>query len=269
MALGVKSRSDALSERAQAVVPGGVNSPVRAFRSVGGTPRFIARGEGAWLEDVDGKRYVDLVLSYSMVPDRIAPDSCNAVAHRVGASRARAFGIEVACATAVAQLEIAQAFVEAGLAKVVLMTQSHLLARALTLPHPASPGLGDAATAMVVARGSGLALRAVHTRTHGEYVDAVTWVRPSGGLWHHEFVNMVTPDEFKGYGAIFTNGEKAGLAVQGMLSALAFKYLPGAIAAAVKQTRERAAKREVAEALEEFYVTHPGTRPAPEAERLP
>jgi glutamate-1-semialdehyde 2,1-aminomutase len=53
-----------LFERAQAVIPGGVNSPVRAFRSVGGTPRFIARGEGAWLEDVDGKRYVDLVLSW-------------------------------------------------------------------------------------------------------------------------------------------------------------------------------------------------------------
>ena len=64
MALGVRSRSDALFERAQAVIPGGVNSPVRAFRSVGGTPRFIARGEGAWLEDVDGKRYVDLVLSW-------------------------------------------------------------------------------------------------------------------------------------------------------------------------------------------------------------
>ena len=46
------------------VLPGGVNSPVRAFRGVGGTPRFIARGEGAWLEDVDGNRYVDLVLSW-------------------------------------------------------------------------------------------------------------------------------------------------------------------------------------------------------------
>jgi glutamate-1-semialdehyde 2,1-aminomutase len=53
-----------LFERARTVIPGGVNSPVRAFRSVGGTPRFIARGEGAWLEDVDGNRYVDLVLSW-------------------------------------------------------------------------------------------------------------------------------------------------------------------------------------------------------------
>ena len=46
------------------MIPGGVNSPVRAFRGVGGTPRFIARGEGAWLVDVDGNRYVDLVLSW-------------------------------------------------------------------------------------------------------------------------------------------------------------------------------------------------------------
>jgi glutamate-1-semialdehyde 2,1-aminomutase len=60
----VTSRSDVLFERAQALMPGGVNSPVRAFHSVGGTPRFIARGEGAWLEDVDGHRYVDLVLSW-------------------------------------------------------------------------------------------------------------------------------------------------------------------------------------------------------------
>jgi glutamate-1-semialdehyde 2,1-aminomutase len=60
----VTSRSEALFERSQALMPGGVSSPVRAFRSVGGTPRFIAKGEGAWLEDVDGARYVDLVLSW-------------------------------------------------------------------------------------------------------------------------------------------------------------------------------------------------------------
>jgi glutamate-1-semialdehyde 2,1-aminomutase len=60
----VTSRSETLFERSQALMPGGVNSPVRAFRSVGGTPRFIAKGEGAWLEDVDGHRYVDLVLSW-------------------------------------------------------------------------------------------------------------------------------------------------------------------------------------------------------------
>src|SRR5579862_8531037 len=53
-----------LFERAQRVIPGGVNSPVRAFRSVGGTPYFVARGEGAYVWDVEGKRYLDYVQSY-------------------------------------------------------------------------------------------------------------------------------------------------------------------------------------------------------------
>jgi glutamate-1-semialdehyde 2,1-aminomutase len=56
--------SSALFDRARAVVPGGVNSPVRAFRAVGGTPRFMLRGEGPWLYDADGRRYVDLVCSW-------------------------------------------------------------------------------------------------------------------------------------------------------------------------------------------------------------
>ena len=53
-----------LFERARAVIPGGVNSPVRAFRGVGGTPCFIARGSGPYLTDVDGTRYVDYVCSW-------------------------------------------------------------------------------------------------------------------------------------------------------------------------------------------------------------
>ncbi len=56
--------SERLFAASQRLIPGGVNSPVRAFRGVGGTPRFIARGEGAWLVDADGNRYVDLVLSW-------------------------------------------------------------------------------------------------------------------------------------------------------------------------------------------------------------
>jgi glutamate-1-semialdehyde 2,1-aminomutase len=53
-----------LFERAARVIPGGVNSPVRAFRAVGGTPRFIARGEGAYIHDAEGKRYVDYIGSW-------------------------------------------------------------------------------------------------------------------------------------------------------------------------------------------------------------
>ena len=57
-------QSAALFERAKRVLPGGVNSPVRAFRSVGLTPRFIARAQGAYLWDVDGSRYTDYVCSW-------------------------------------------------------------------------------------------------------------------------------------------------------------------------------------------------------------
>ena len=56
--------SQALFDRAKAIVPGGVNSPVRAFNSVGGTPRFMSRGSGPWLFDADDRRYVDLVCSW-------------------------------------------------------------------------------------------------------------------------------------------------------------------------------------------------------------
>jgi glutamate-1-semialdehyde 2,1-aminomutase len=56
--------NEALFQRAQKVIPGGVNSPVRAFRAVGGTPRFIARAEGAYMFDVEGQRYIDYIGSW-------------------------------------------------------------------------------------------------------------------------------------------------------------------------------------------------------------
>jgi glutamate-1-semialdehyde 2,1-aminomutase len=56
--------NQSLFERAQRVIPGGVNSPVRAFRAVGGTPRFIARAQGPYLVDAEGKRYIDYIGSW-------------------------------------------------------------------------------------------------------------------------------------------------------------------------------------------------------------
>ena len=56
--------NESLFARGLAVIPGGVNSPVRAFRSVGGTPYFVARGEGAYVWDVEGRRFIDFVQSY-------------------------------------------------------------------------------------------------------------------------------------------------------------------------------------------------------------
>jgi glutamate-1-semialdehyde 2,1-aminomutase len=57
-------RSEQLFAEAQGLIPGGVNSPVRAFRGVGGSPRFIARGEGAYFYDEDGNRYIDYICSW-------------------------------------------------------------------------------------------------------------------------------------------------------------------------------------------------------------
>ncbi len=57
-------RSSALFKAAQKVIPGGVNSPVRAFKAVGGTPIFVERAKGAYLYDVDGNRYVDFIASW-------------------------------------------------------------------------------------------------------------------------------------------------------------------------------------------------------------
>ena len=58
------NNSEQLFDRARAVIPGGVNSPVRAFKAVGGTPFFVERSDGPFLFDVDGKRYIDYVLSW-------------------------------------------------------------------------------------------------------------------------------------------------------------------------------------------------------------
>ncbi|MDE2277297.1 MAG: aminotransferase class III-fold pyridoxal phosphate-dependent enzyme, partial [Burkholderiales bacterium] len=56
--------NEQLFARAQQVIPGGVNSPVRAFRAVGGTPRFIERAQGAYLWDAEGRRYIDYIGSW-------------------------------------------------------------------------------------------------------------------------------------------------------------------------------------------------------------
>lgn len=72
--------SAALFARAQICIPGGVNSPVRAFRSVGGVPRFIARGHGPYIWDADGRRYIDLVGSWGpMIAGHAHPAVLDAV----------------------------------------------------------------------------------------------------------------------------------------------------------------------------------------------
>jgi glutamate-1-semialdehyde 2,1-aminomutase len=85
------NRNETLFARAQLTIPAGVNSPVRAFRSVGGTPRFFARGAGAHVWDADGKRYIDYVGSWGPA---VVGHAHPAVVHAVqdAATRGLSFG---------------------------------------------------------------------------------------------------------------------------------------------------------------------------------
>lgn len=94
-------RSDSLFKRAVKVVPGGVHSPVRAFKAVGGTPRYLVAGQGPFVEDADGKRYVDYVGSFgSAILGHAHPDvvqaTQEAVAKGLGFSAPHPLGVEVA-----------------------------------------------------------------------------------------------------------------------------------------------------------------------------
>ena len=94
--------SAALFDRAQAAIPGGVNSPVRAFGAVGGTPRFITRAQGPYLVDADGREYVDLVCSWGpMILGHAHPEVQEAVAR--AASAGTSFGAPSATETELAE----------------------------------------------------------------------------------------------------------------------------------------------------------------------
>ena len=90
-----RPRSSTLYERASALFPGGVNSPVRAFKAVGGTPVFIDRGVGPFVHDVDGNRYIDFVGSWgALILGHADPDVVAAVVH--AASNGTTFGAPTA-----------------------------------------------------------------------------------------------------------------------------------------------------------------------------
>ncbi|HLI14485.1 MAG TPA: glutamate-1-semialdehyde 2,1-aminomutase [Acidimicrobiales bacterium] len=99
--------SAALFERARAVIPGGVNSPVRAFRAVGGEPFFVASASGAYVTDVDGRRYVDYVQSWgASILGHAHPEVVRAVA--AAAERGTTFG-----APTEGEVRLAETLVEA------------------------------------------------------------------------------------------------------------------------------------------------------------
>lgn len=89
------TRSIKLFEEAQRLIPGGVNSPVRAFRSVGGQPRFIERAKGARLYDLDGNAYIDYVLSWGpMILGHASPPVISAI--KKAAERGTSYGAPTA-----------------------------------------------------------------------------------------------------------------------------------------------------------------------------
>jgi glutamate-1-semialdehyde 2,1-aminomutase len=97
------TRSHLLQQKAESVFPGGVNSPVRAFRSVGGEPPFLTHAEGAWLYDEDGNRYLDLFGSWGpMILGHAFPPAVEAI--RDAAGRSASFGASTAAEANLAEL---------------------------------------------------------------------------------------------------------------------------------------------------------------------
>jgi glutamate-1-semialdehyde 2,1-aminomutase len=100
------ARSRALQQRAEKLLPGGVDSPVRAFRAVGGDPPFVVRGEGAYLRDIDGNRYLDYFGSWGpMILGHAFPAAVEAI--QQAAARSASFGASTPTESDLAELIVA------------------------------------------------------------------------------------------------------------------------------------------------------------------
>jgi glutamate-1-semialdehyde 2,1-aminomutase len=98
-----RPRSEAIYQRACELIPGGVNSPARAFGAVGGQPIVFERGEGAYLHDVDGNRYIDYIGSWGpMIYGHAHPDVCAAI--HAAADRGTSFGAPTEAENILAEL---------------------------------------------------------------------------------------------------------------------------------------------------------------------
>jgi 3-oxoacyl-[acyl-carrier-protein] synthase-3 len=120
---------------------------------------------------------IDVVLGHAYLPDRPAVPNAPRVMKRLGMQRALALDLDNAYASALTQLFVAASLIETGRARNVLLTQSHLVTRALPLSHPVSPNFGDLATALVVGASDEPGLLAQSAQTHAEYADSLAWTR--------------------------------------------------------------------------------------------
>ena len=144
MVAGVTAGNDAAFARAKAAIPGGVNSPVRAFGSVGGTPRFLVSARGATVTDVEGREYIDLVGSWGpALLGHAHPAVVAAVQH--AASRGLSFGASTPGETELAELVRDRLCVDAG---------SGIRSRGIEKLRLVSTGTEATMTAIRLARGA-------------------------------------------------------------------------------------------------------------------
>jgi len=202
-------------------------------------------------------RDVDILLSWAAVPDHVHSGAPQ-VAHLAGASRALAITVDAACASALTQLILASALIKSGEARIVLLTQSHLLTRAFPLGHPASPNIGDAATAIVVSASSQPGILSTFGISHGEHYNAIGWRRskendtpwhqPGGpmyvGSYKPESARQLIQDTVR-YGADTVRDAvaRAGISVADLdvvASVQPRRWVPGAIAEALGLPEARA-----------------------------
>src|SRR5919109_519057 len=185
-------KSKELFERAQARIPGGVNSPVRAFRAVGGTPVFFERAAGPYLWDADGNRYIDYLGSWGpMVAGHTHPAVVEAV--QEAASRALSFG-----APTEAEIELAE------------MLQR--LLPSLELVRLVSSGTEATMTAIRLARGfSGRSLIVKFEGCYHGHADSLLVKAGSGALTFGNPSSAGVPAEVVAHTAVLSYNDIASL----------------------------------------------------------